>query len=88
MKELYYFYLSSCPYCRQAGKWLEELKAENPRYAAVNVRFIEETKEKALADAYDYYLVPTFFLGNKKLHEGIADKEKLRAVLEAASEDA
>ena len=86
MKELYYFYLSDCPYCRQAEKWLKELKTESPRYAAVPVRFIEETQEKALADAYDYYLVPTFFLGDKKLHEGIADKEKIRAVLEAALE--
>ena len=86
MKELYYFYLSDCPYCHQAEKWLKELKAESPRYADVPVRFIEETQEKALADAYDYYLVPTFFLGDKKLHEGIADKEKIRAVLEAALE--
>ncbi|MCL2498186.1 MAG: hypothetical protein FWF06_06200 [Symbiobacteriaceae bacterium] len=45
---------------------------------------IDEQKEPQLADSYDYYYVPTYFVGGEKLHEGVATKEKLEAVLRAA----
>lgn len=86
MKELTYFYLEGCPYCRAASRWVEELKQENPDYARIPIRAVEETREKALADAYDYYKVPTYYLGKEKLHEGAATKEKIKAVLDRALE--
>ena len=81
MKELTYFYLSGCPYCREANRWIEELTRENPAFEAVKINAHEEREEKQLADSYDYYHVPCFFLGQEKLHEGAATKEKIRAVL-------
>lgn len=84
MRELTYFKLGHCPYCRQADQWLEELKGENPAYAQVPIRVVYEEREPALADQYDYYKVPTFFLGQEKLHEGAATKEAIRQVLEQA----
>ena len=62
MQKLTLFVLKGCPYCRQAKAWLAELVAENPAYAAVPIEEIEEREQKALADSYDYYYVPTFYM--------------------------
>ena len=32
MKKITYFHLPSCPYCKNANKAIEELRAENPEY--------------------------------------------------------
>lgn len=82
MHELLLFKLKSCPYCREALRWLDELIAENPAYAAISIRQIDEREEKDLADSYDYYYVPAFFLNGQKLHEGAATKEKIKHVLD------
>jgi len=84
--ELLYFKLLDCPYCIQADKWISELCDENPDYAKIDIRIIDERKESALADTYDYYYVPTFFMKNKKLHEGTATKDKIKSVLDYALE--
>ena len=87
MKEITMFHLLSCPHCRRALQYLEELRAENPAYAAVPVTMVEEQQQKALADSYDYYYVPAFFDGRRKLFEGAAQKQDVRAVLDAALAD-
>ena len=84
MQKLTYFYLKSCPYCRQADALLAELRAEYPKYADVTVEKIEEEERKEIADRYDYYYVPCFFLGEKKLFEGVPTKAEIQRVLEAA----
>lgn len=84
MKKITMFYFQSCPYCQKALKLLDELKAENAQYAAIEIEMIDEKKNPAIAEQYDYYYVPTFFVGEQKLHEGAADKEKVKAVLDAA----
>ena len=63
------FILSSCPYCLQAGELIEELYAENPALSKIEIDFIDEAKEPELAERYDYYRVPSFFLGEEKLYE-------------------
>lgn len=63
------FILPHCPYCRQARELIGELCAENPAFASVGIDFIDEAQNAALADRYDYYRVPSFFLGEKKLYE-------------------
>jgi glutaredoxin len=83
--KLTYFKLKNCPYCIQADKWLNELRSEDSAYAAVEIETIDEREQPDLADSYDYYYVPTFFLGRKKLHEGAATKEKIKAVLDSAA---
>lgn len=87
--ELIYFKLAGCPYCRQADKWIAELVKEHPEFAAIRIREIDEDKHPEIAEKYDYYYVPTLFLGGKKLHEGAATKEKLlKAFTEAISDEA
>ena len=50
----------------------------------VEIEEIDETRQRALADSYDYYYVPCFYLGREKLHEGHAEREDIRRVLDAA----
>ena len=69
MNEIEIFYLASCPYCVKAQKAAAELRAEKPDYAALPLRWIEESRERELADSRDYYYVPTFFYAGEKLYE-------------------
>ena len=69
MQEITMFYLDNCGYCAKARRALEELTAENPAYREVPLTMIEESREPALADTYDYYAVPSFFDGKTKLFE-------------------
>lgn len=84
MAKLTLFHLERCPYCIQAREYLSELQAEDPKYASVTIELIDERKNKALADAHDYYLVPTFYLGSQKLFEGIMTKADVKDVLDTA----
>jgi len=83
MKEVQMFYLASCPHCKRAFKFLDELTKE-PRYKEIQIKKIEESEEPDIANAMDYYYVPTFFVDHKKIHEGVIEKEDVIRVLEAA----
>ncbi len=69
MRELEIFYLTNCPYCRNAQKAVAELREENPAYENVALHWIEESEEPAIAEARDYYRVPTIYLDGEKLYE-------------------
>lgn len=69
MKEIELFYLTHCPYCIKARKAVEELTAESPAFAGLNIRWIEESREPELAGSRDYYYVPSLFCEGKKLYE-------------------
>jgi len=69
MKELTLFYMNGCPYCRNAKKAETELRSENAAYRDVTITWINEVSESALADTYDYYYVPSVYLGREKLYE-------------------
>ena len=84
MKELTLFTMRGCPHCRMAREYMRELCQEDPRYARGPVNEIDENENAALADSYDYYYVPCYFMGDKKLHEGACTKEKIRKVLDTA----
>lgn len=86
MKPVKLFYLKDCPYCKKALKYLDELRAEEPAYAAVEIEMIEESEHPDVADSYDYYYVPTFYVGGVKVHEGGIWKEEVEAVLRQATE--
>lgn len=87
MKEIKYFYLRSCPYCKMADRFIDELIMENPEYADIKFEKIEERENADIADSYDYFYVPCFYSGNEKLHEGAPTKEKIRCMLSAAASD-
>ena len=63
------FILPRCPYCLQARELLAELCAERPEFSSIEIEFVDEAKNAALAERYDYYRVPSFFLGEEKLYE-------------------
>ena len=69
MKQLEIFYLSRCPYCRNAMKAVEELREETPAYSDIEIRWIEEREEPELAASRDYYNVPSVFFEDEKLYE-------------------
>ena len=87
MKEITYFYLRGCPYCREADRMIAELTAENPRFANIPITMIEESENAEIANSYDYYYVPCLWIGRDKLHEGVPTKEQIRKVLLAALSD-
>lgn len=84
MKELTLFYLPDCPHCKLALRYLEELKREDPRFDKIPVRMINERVEKELANSYNYWYVPCFFLDGQNLHEGHAERTDVQQVLEQA----
>ena len=83
MEQLTLFYLKNCPYCIRVQGYLDEL-LQDPRYAHLKINKIDEAKEPDLANQFDYYLVPTFYLKGEKLFEGIMDKQDVINVLEKA----
>lgn len=62
------FYMEGCPYCKMAFEIMKELD-ENPIYKGVIIEKIEENKEPEKTVGYDYYYVPTFFVGDEKVYE-------------------
>lgn len=77
------FYLENCPHCKRARAWMEELYQENSAYKDIPIEMIEESQQVELADSYDYYYVPCFFEGDKKLHEGVASKEIIQNIFDS-----
>ena len=86
MKTVTIFYLEGCPYCRNARRALASLLEEKPAYAGIEVRWVEESREKETAEQYDYYYVPSVFAGEKKLYEAhpSEDYDAIRKKLDAA----
>lgn len=86
MKQILMMIQETCPYCKKARKFMEELQTENPRYAELDIRMVDENVEVDFANSLDYYYVPTYYVDGKKMHEGAASREDVRAVLDAALE--
>ncbi len=88
--ELTIFHMDGCPYCHNARRAVEELLEEKSAYGAVRLDWHEETRERELAESYDYYYVPAVFLGGEKLYEAHPGesyeecREKLRGCFERA----
>ena len=79
MKPVKLFYLKNCPFCRKALRYIDEVKAAHPELAAVDIELIEESEQPAVADGYDYYYVPTFYV-----HEGGIYPDEVEAILRKA----
>ena len=91
MEKLTLFYLEGCPYCRNAMRAVKELEAELG-FDADRLEWVEERKNAAVADRYDYYNVPSVFFGDEKLYECkpgedfTVIKHRLRRAIETAIE--
>lgn len=86
MKPVKLFYLKNCPFCKKALRYIEEARAAHPELASVPIEMIEESEEPEVADRYDYYYVPTFYVGDVKVHEGGIYPEEVERVLRRALE--
>ncbi|RGX55792.1 MULTISPECIES: glutaredoxin family protein [Anaerotruncus] len=67
--------LEDCPYCKQAFEMMEELKTVHPEYRAVDIEVIEENREPEKIKGYQYWYVPTFFVDDVKVMEGVPSIE-------------
>ena len=84
MKKITLFMFESCPHCQYALDLQDELKREHPEYARIPFEMIDELLEPELADRFDYYWVPTYYVGGKKVHEGHAEKKDIERVYKLA----
>ena len=65
---------------------LNELLSE-PRFYGVELEMIEESIQKDVADQYDYYYVPCFYVDGVKIKEGALSKKDVEEVLLMAVND-
>lgn len=84
MKPIKMFMMKTCPHSQRAFRWMDEVKAEHPEYKALDITMIDEREEPELANRYDYYYVPTYYVGDEKVHEGAASKEIVEHVFAQA----
>lgn len=86
MKPVKLFYLRTCPFCKKALRYIEEARAAHPELEAVEIEMIEESDEPDVADTFDYYYVPTFYVDGVKVHEGGIYAEEVEKILRSALE--
>ena len=86
MKNVKLFYLKQCPFCKKAIRYIEELKAQYTELACVDIEMIEESEQADVADKFDYYYVPTFYVDDVKEHEGGIYPEEVEKILRKALE--
>ena len=89
-KRITFFYMDGCPYCRNAERAIEELVREKPEYGRIEIDRINENDPPAGLSGYDYYYVPSMFIGREKIYEAHPGqqyeeiKEAVRGVFEKA----
>jgi thioredoxin 1 len=84
MKKILMFTMENCPFCVKARNWMRKLLEENPEYAKIEIRIVDELEQPAYADEFDYYYVPTYYVGGAKVHEGVPTLEIVKGVFEEA----
>lgn len=87
MKKVTMFIIESCPHCKAAFRWMEELYAMNPKYKDLDIEIIDERVHPEISDKYDYNYVPTYYVDGEKLHDGVASLKIIQRVFDAALED-
>lgn len=83
MKKVTLFMFAACPYCQKAIAIQNKLLAQET-YSGLEIEMIDEKLHPDVAEKYDYYYVPTYYVDGKKLHEGEADIKNVKTVLDAA----
>jgi len=84
MKPVIMFVTEWCPYCKKALGWMETIKKQNPEYAGIEIKIIDEELEPDIAKQYTYYYVPTYYVDGVKVHEGVASKNIINRIFEKA----
>ena len=84
MKEITMFMMPTCPHCKKALTMVEELFKKHPEYKDIPLRKVDETVETEYANSFDYHFVPTYYVGDEKLHEGVPTEEAIAKVFATA----
>lgn len=84
MKNVKLFYLKHCPFCKKALRYIDEAKAKYAELANVEIEMIEESEQADVADKFDYYYVPTFYVDGVKVHECGIYPEEVEEILRKA----
>jgi thiol-disulfide isomerase/thioredoxin len=79
------FYLKQCPFCKKAFSHIENLKRQDI-YKSIEIELIEEDEHPEIANQYDYYYVPTFYIGDEKVHEGGIFENEVEDIFKKALE--
>ena len=85
MKKIQLFYLEYCPHCKKTRADLNVLLKED-RFKGLAIEMIEESVQKELADQYDYYYVPCFYVDGTKIKGGALSMKDVEEVLMMASD--
>ena len=83
MTDILMFMMSSCPYCKKAEKYMAALM-KDPKYADLQIARVDENKEPEVADMYDYFYVPTYYIKGEKVFEGAATEADVKRVFDLA----
>ena len=89
-KKITFFYMDGCPYCGNADRAIGELMMEKPEYAWIQIEKINVNDPQAELAGYDFYYVPSMFIGKEKIYEAQPGqqygeiKEAVRRVFERA----
>lgn len=86
MKEIKMFMFDGCPHCKLAIECVQKLINVHPEYKQIKFTTIDEHKQPDIADRYDYYYVPTFYVDEAKIHEGHAEMSDVEYVFKIAYE--
>ena len=78
------FTMESCPYCKNARKWMNEVLESDAKYKEIPLTIIDEVEEPDLAATFNYYFVPTYYIEDEKVHEGAATFEIVKKVFDNA----
>ncbi|MCB2292329.1 thioredoxin family protein [Clostridium algoriphilum] len=84
MKPVIMFVTEWCPYCKKALAFMENIKKQNPEYAGIEVKIIDEELQPDIAKQYNYYYVPTYYVDGVKVHEGVASKSIINLIFQKA----
>lgn len=84
MKEVKMFILAGCPHCKKAIEFKDEIFRANSAYREIPLKVIDEREEPDYAAQFDYYYVPTFYVDDVKMCEGVPSKEEIEKVFAEA----
>ncbi|MGI6077813.1 MAG: glutaredoxin family protein [Fastidiosipilaceae bacterium] len=85
MKPVYMIVTSWCPHCKRARGILQDLLEENPAWKELSITIIDEENDKdQIKPFFNYYYVPTVYVGEDKSFEGVPSEDLLREALETA----
>ena len=83
MKPIRLFYLENCPFWKKAFAYIDILKKQDI-YKSIEIELIEESQQAELANQFDYYYVPTFYVDGEKVHEGGIFENEVETIFKKA----